>query len=193
MTRPSYRDYRLPQGRHGLSPAQVAANQRWRLIGAASDVLADNGLIGVTIRSIARRAGVSVHTFYEHFDSVDDVLIAAFGNASELLAELAASAYAGAGSLEEGRRLAVDEALALGAREPALSALMRMELAVGVRAIGVERDRLVSRLDGLAGGARGGSGRISVAAVLGLVVERLERHSSAENPEFSREVSAMPR
>jgi hypothetical protein len=35
--------YRLPSGRHHIPPELVAENQRWRLLGAAAEVLAERG------------------------------------------------------------------------------------------------------------------------------------------------------
>jgi AcrR family transcriptional regulator len=197
MSPPSFRDYRLPRGNHGLSPAQVAENQRWRLLGAASEVLAERRLLGLTSRLIARRAGVSSHTFYEHFDDVDDVLAAAFANVARLLVESTGTAFAAHEDPMGAWDAALSAALAVGAREPGLAALMRIELAVAVPAIGAERERLLGRLAALAGGhGRGGrrpstSGdRLATGAVLALGVERLEA-GSAESRDAAAELAAL--
>jgi DNA-binding transcriptional regulator YbjK len=173
-----FRDYRLPRGNHGLSRAQVTENQRWRLIGAASEVLAEERILGVTSRLVARRAGVSSHTFYEHFEDVDDVLAAAFANAAQLLVESTGAAFAAHEDPEGAWGAALSAALAAGADEPGLAALMRIELAVAVPAVAAERERLLRRLAALPdaiGRRRSGPGcRWAVTAALALGVERLQ-------------------
>jgi AcrR family transcriptional regulator len=186
MPPPSYRDYRLPRGNHGLSRAQVTENQRWRLLGAASEVLAEQRLSGVSSRLIARRAGVSSHTFYAHFEDVDDVLAAAFANAAHLLVESTGTAFAAHKEPEAAWRAALASALAMGVEEAGLAALMRTELAVAVPAVAAERERLLVRLAAQRGGAARGqpdSGRRwAVSAALALGVEGLQggREMSAE-------------
>jgi DNA-binding transcriptional regulator YbjK len=181
-----YRDYRLPSGRHDLSPEEVAANRRWRLIGAASEVLAEKRLRGVTARQISRRAAVSNYTFYEHFSGVDDVLAAAFKLAAELLVEVMGSACAVGVDGSSGRRNAVASVLAFAAREPGLASLMRLEVAVGVPTVAAERELLVDRLESLLGAdqridaneAWPRAWRSAVGAAMALGLDRLEDEES---------------
>jgi AcrR family transcriptional regulator len=180
----AYGDYRLPRGRHGLSREEVAANQRLRLIGAASELLAEERLEGLTSSAIAARAGVSGHTFYEHFANVDDVLAASFAVAARLLVETLATACAEGDARR--RRAPVAAVVSLGAEEVGLTALMRTELAVAIPRLAAERQRLIGRLEALLGGSGregvGGSGRgrdAALAGALALGVDRLEAEGSA--------------
>jgi AcrR family transcriptional regulator len=185
---PSYRDYQLPSGRHALGPQQVAANQRLRLIGAAGDLLADGQLLGLTSRMIARHAGVSSQTFYEHFENVDALLTAAFANTAQLLVELIAGACTGAGGHGEQVQKALAAAISLGAEEPGLAALMRLEVAVAIPEVGAERERLLARLVALGGNLRGGGrGTASVAGGLALVVARF----GGDATHLSRELASL--
>jgi AcrR family transcriptional regulator len=189
MPAPSYRDYRLPSGRHTLGAEQVAANQRLRLIGAASDLLAEVRLVGLSARLIAERAGVSGHTFYEHFENVDALLTAAFASAAKLLVELTARDRDGAKDPERARRQAIGAAVALGGQEPGLTALMRLEVAVAVPAVGVERERLLSRLSSLeCAREKPPIGRVATAAALALAVQGLE--SGGRQVALGRELAA---
>jgi AcrR family transcriptional regulator len=163
---PSYRDYRLPRGRHGLGGREVLENQRWRLIGAGAEILAEARLEGVTSRAVARRAGVSGETFYRHFADVPDLLVAAFAVAAQLLVEVVGRACVegcdGAGAAAA----ALEAALVFGAAEPGLGALMRTEVAVALPQLAAERERLLGRLAALAvGEGRGPTSRAGLAAV----------------------------
>src|ERR1700710_2187055 len=77
--------YRLPRGRHGLSPEFVARNQRERLIAALVLTLDEVGYQKTTVSMIGRRAAVSKSDFYKHFDSKDECFLAAYDYAVERL------------------------------------------------------------------------------------------------------------
>jgi AcrR family transcriptional regulator len=192
MPAPSFGDYRLPRGNHGLSRAQVVENQRWRLLGAASEVLAERRLAGVSSRLIARRAGVSSHTFYEHFEDVDDVLAAAFANAAQLLVESTGAAFAAHEEPEAAWGAALSVALAVADEERGLAALMRPELAVAVRAVAAERRQLVGRLVAFEGNDRRGTAEsASVAGALALAIEKLENALPDDGSLSGRELAVL--
>ena len=72
-----------PRGRHA-PPLEIRQDrQRQRLFRAASAVFARNGYAEATAEAIAREAGMSKATFYEHFDNKEDCIIALFDAASE--------------------------------------------------------------------------------------------------------------
>ncbi len=149
-----FASYRLPRGRHGLSPEQVAESQRLRLLLAAGEVLCACGYKGVTGREICRQAGTSTSTFYSHFDDVDACLLASHAMAVDSLWELVSAACAGPGAWPERLRAALDAALGFLGAEPHLARLLGSDLAIGVPAIAVSRERLLERLAGLLCGAR---------------------------------------
>lgn len=68
----------LPRGPHGLSREEVTTSQRTRLFAAIAAVVAEVGYGEATIAQIARSAGVSPKTFYEHFDDKLDCMLAAY-------------------------------------------------------------------------------------------------------------------
>ena len=79
-----------PRGRHA-PPLEVRQDrQRARLFRAAAAVFARSGYAEATAEAIAREAGMSKATFYEHFDNKEDCIVALFDSAADnLLAALA--------------------------------------------------------------------------------------------------------
>jgi AcrR family transcriptional regulator len=67
----------LPRGPHRLSREEVRESQRARLLTACVDVIAERGFATATTAAIARQAGVSPRTFYDHFeDKLAGLLVA---------------------------------------------------------------------------------------------------------------------
>jgi AcrR family transcriptional regulator len=161
---------RRPRGRRPKSAAQVES-QRWRLIEAAAEVLAERGYARVTSRAVARRADFSAETFYKHFDHLDACLLAACEVAADCLWDLVAAACTGAGEWPQRLRGAVEAALAYVASEPALACLLAPEAAAGIAAVATIRQRLIERLAGLL--CSGRQLRIETADAL---PDRLELH-----------------
>src|SRR5215213_11981054 len=74
-----------PRGRHA-PPLEVRQDrQRRRLYAAAGAVFARVGYADATAEAIAREAGMSKATFYEHFDNKEDCICALFDTAAETL------------------------------------------------------------------------------------------------------------
>jgi AcrR family transcriptional regulator len=141
--------YRLPSGRHGISPAKVAENQRWRLIGAAAEAMAESGYGRVSTQEITDRAGVSSSTYYAHFENRDACLLAAFEMVADSLDQAVLASCRS--DLTSRRRVAaaVESVIASISAEPALTALLGVDLQAGVPAVGAARVRLVRRLAAL--------------------------------------------
>jgi len=75
----------VPRGRHA-PPLEVRQDrQRARLFAAASVVFARAGYADATAEAIAREAGMSKATFYEHFGNKEDCIVALFDAATETL------------------------------------------------------------------------------------------------------------
>jgi AcrR family transcriptional regulator len=83
---------RLPRGRHKMPRAEVEANQRRRLLAAATDVLAERGYTALTVDQVIEGAGVSRATFYEQFTDKHECVLAAHAAAFEHLLEAIRSA-----------------------------------------------------------------------------------------------------
>jgi AcrR family transcriptional regulator len=87
----------LPRGRHA-PPLEVRIGvQRARLFAAAAAVFARSGYAEATAEGIAREAGMSKATFYEHFANKEECLLALFDAASD---EVLRAMRAGAGPRE---------------------------------------------------------------------------------------------
>lgn len=83
----------LPRGQHDLSPEYVARHQRTRIMDATTHVLAERGYGPATIADIVARARVSRRTFYDHFESKEQCVLATFGAATECIADAVRAAY----------------------------------------------------------------------------------------------------
>ena len=150
---PSFAAFRLPPGKHGIPPEQVVENQRWRLLGAAAEVLAERGYDRIRAGDVCTRAAVSRETFYEHFDDLDDCLQSAFEMTADCLVDLVSAFCEGErktceGETKAGRsvRPALDQVLGFLAKEPALAHLLGPEVAAATPAIAAARERLVRKL-----------------------------------------------
>jgi len=139
-------DRRLSPGPSRLSREQVAENQRWRMLSAAAELLAREGYLGVTSSGIARRAGVSPSTFYEHFEGTDDCLAATHELVAEALLELVGGACGGEAGSPERIAAGVEAAIGFVDAEPRLAAALGPQLAAAVPAVAARRRELVRRL-----------------------------------------------
>jgi AcrR family transcriptional regulator len=138
--------FQLPRGRHGIPPEQVVESQRWRLLGAVGEVLAERGYARTRVADVAARAGVSRGTFYEQFEDLPACLLAAYEMAADCVCDLADSARGGGGGCESNLRAALEEILRFLAEEPSFAHLLGAEAVVGVPAIAAARERFVARL-----------------------------------------------
>jgi AcrR family transcriptional regulator len=77
----------VPRGRHAPPLEVRQVRQRRRLNEAAAAVFARVGYADATAESIAREAGMSKATFYEHFDNKEDCILALFDAAAERIFE----------------------------------------------------------------------------------------------------------
>ena len=93
-----------PRGRHA-PPLEVRQDrQRARLFAAASAVFARNGFADATAEAIAREAGMSKATFYEHFGNKEDCILALFDAAIDVVIEgIAVAARDHGGDTPQGR------------------------------------------------------------------------------------------
>jgi AcrR family transcriptional regulator len=59
----------------GRPAREVALHQRARIHGAMVEIVGERGYRAVTVRELARLAGVSTRAFYEHFDGKEDCFL----------------------------------------------------------------------------------------------------------------------
>jgi AcrR family transcriptional regulator len=91
---PRERFARLPSGRHDLTREFIEFSQRERIMDALADIVAEKGYPRLTVTEIARRAGVSHKTFYEHFPGKREAYLAAGRTGGEWGFQAAVEAYA---------------------------------------------------------------------------------------------------
>ena len=88
----------VPRGRHA-PPLEVRQSvQRTRLLEAAAAVFARAGYADASAEAIAREAGMSKATFYEHFDNKEECILALFDQAASETLEAMAKAVSAAGN-----------------------------------------------------------------------------------------------
>jgi len=93
-------------GRKTLARPYHHGNLRTTLLDAADAVLAERGVQGITLRDVARSAGVSHAAPYHHFASLEELLAAVAERGFRVLGEAMASAVAVADTRERMLRVA---------------------------------------------------------------------------------------
>jgi AcrR family transcriptional regulator len=179
--------FKLPRGRHGIPREQIQESQRWRLLGAAAEVLAEHGYARATVSDIAAVAGVSRGTFYEQFEDLGACLLATYEMAAECVCDLAGSACGLEGEWEKRLRAALEEVLDFLVEEPALAHLLGIEAPAGVPAIAVARERLVATLTEM------GVERRSLEGAFALVSERVVAGEVERLPELAPQLAELIR
>ena len=156
-----FRAFDFPAGGTGLPPEHVVESQRWRLLAAAGEVLAENGYARTGSADIAERAGVSRSTFYSQFENVEACLLAAYEMAADCIVDLVS------GSCDHTRDpagrlgIAVDAALGFLAEDPTTVRLLGSEAPAGVPAIAAARETFLGRLAELLRAARAPDGSLA--------------------------------
>ncbi len=118
---------RLPRGRHGLSPGEVARSQRTRIILATAVVSMEKGYANTTVADIVAAAGVAKDAFYRHFADREQAFLEAQQYPSQHILDMMAGAYFSADEWPERIWRALDALLALIAEHPALAYLRMVE------------------------------------------------------------------
>jgi AcrR family transcriptional regulator len=128
----------------------VRESQGRRLTAAATEALSEQGYGAITLTGIARGAGVSTATFYQHFGDVWACLLAAFEAGGERLCKRIEEACGEAkGPPADRVQAGVAGALELLAAEPALAYLLSTEPPSPAGALWAARRDLVTRLAGM--------------------------------------------
>jgi AcrR family transcriptional regulator len=82
----------LPRRPHDLSRRTISQSQRWRLLEAMTEAVAERGYAQASVADAIALAGVSRKTFYELFADKEDCFLAAFEALSERLLALVVAA-----------------------------------------------------------------------------------------------------
>ncbi len=109
----------------GLSPAEVAADQRRRLLAALPAAFAEHGYDGPAVEELVRRSHVSRRTFYDLFEGKEEALFACHREA--LAAFDATVREACVGEWPQRVRSALVATLAMAAADPFRARLLAAE------------------------------------------------------------------
>ena len=111
----------LPRHRHNLTPEQVEESQRWRLIAATAEVIAEQGYAKTTVDQISAQAGVSKKSFYKFFSDKEDAFLSAYDTIGAVLVTMQEGLPKNPRSLEEVVRAVLEEYLRLLQAAPAMA------------------------------------------------------------------------
>jgi AcrR family transcriptional regulator len=185
----------VPRGRHAPPPDVRRSIQRARLFDAAADVFARVGYADASAEAIARAAGMSKATFYEHFANKEECILALFDEAAGAVLQAMAEAANEAGPDPRKRlRAGLRAFLEKVASNPAWAQTLLVEIvAAGER--GVERrERIISAFaaaveaeNAAAARRRGAVGRLTslddAVAIVGAIAELTSRRVRLGQPE----------
>jgi AcrR family transcriptional regulator len=129
----------VPRGRHA-PPLEVRLSvQRRRLFGAAAAVFARIGYAEASAEAIAREAGMSKATFYEHFANKEECILALFDEAAtEVLRAMADAARAAGSDPRDRLRAAIRAFLGMLASHPDEAQTLLVEI-IGAGERGAQR------------------------------------------------------
>jgi len=194
----------VPRGRHA-PPLEVRQDrQRRRLDEAAAAVFARVGYADATAEAIAREAGMSKATFYEHFDNKEGCILALFETATEVVLGAMTTAAEGGGRDEEPAaryRRSVAALLDVMAEHPDFTQTLLVEI-IGAGPRGMERrdafaDALAAYVDernaadAEAGRARRLASIHDAHAVVGGIFELASRQIRTGTPEDIRDLEPV--
>jgi AcrR family transcriptional regulator len=184
-----------PRGRHAPPLAVRLDRQRGRLFHAAAAVFARQGYADASAEAVAREAGMSKATFYEHFANKEECILALLDAAAEVLLEGLEAARPGPGA-DTRVRAGMRTFLKTLAAHPAEARTLLVEVVgAGPRAL-ERRDRVLADFAGLldernrqdaeAGDAARFATGHDAFAVVGAVVELASRQLRVGDPENLR-------
>jgi AcrR family transcriptional regulator len=193
----------VPRGRHAPPLEIRLSQQRRRLFAAAAAVFSRAGYADATAEAIAREAGMSKATFYEHFGNKEDCIVALFDTATEVvLAAMRAAGEASRDATPELRvRAVIDAFLQALADFPDEAQTLLVEI-VGAGPRALERrdralDAVAQYIDDFnrADAERGATPRFAsphdAFAIVGAVVELASRQIRTGRPADIRELEPV--
>jgi AcrR family transcriptional regulator len=192
----------VPRGRHA-PPLEVRLDmQRERLYQAAARVFAKVGYADASAEMVARDAGMSKATFYEHFANKEECILALFDRAAEVVLRAMAEAAQRAGNDPVERMRAGTKAfLQEVATHPEASQTLIVEIIGAGPVAARRRDHILQIfadvLDGEnAAAARGGAiqrfrSPFDAFAIVGATIELASRQMRLGEPEDIRDLEPV--
>jgi AcrR family transcriptional regulator len=192
-----------PRGRHA-PPLEVRQDrQRARLFAAAAAVFARVGFADATAEAIAREAGMSKATFYEHFGNKEECILALFDAAIDVVVAGMAQAARDHGDAPPPGRVGASVRTFLEVVEafPDQAQTLLVEIiGAGPRAT-ERRDAALARVaeyidaanraDAEAGRAHRLASPLDAFAIVGAIVELVSRQLRTKEPEDIRELEPV--
>ena len=185
----------VPRGRHA-PPLEVRQDrQLQRLSEAAAAVFARTGYADATAEAIAREAGMSKATFYEHFANKEDCILGLFDRAMDMLIGAMASVREEQADLEpeERYRRSIRALLAVIAENPDYAQTLLVEIIGAGPQAAERRDNVLAAIaayvdqrnaaDAEAGTARRLASPDDAYAIVGATLELASRHIRQRVPE----------
>ena len=114
--------------------------QRSRILDAMARVASRRGYAGASVASVCAEAGVSHHTFYEHFDTLEDCFSSLLDDGAQLVVRAISESFAAERSWVDGARSALVASLSLFDREPALARVLLVEVTAAGPAVRERRE-----------------------------------------------------
>ena len=176
----------LPRGRHGLTRAEVAADQRERMFHALAAAMTERGYVATPVAEIIKRAGVSRETFYQHFGSKQECFIAAYAWATDALRTGFAAGIAGSGTALERFSDLLGRYLAALAEDPGRARLFLVEVyAAGPEAMRrrVEVQQEAAAVLAAVFDAGTAEQRFACEALLATIIQMVTARISLDEPE----------
>lgn len=125
----------------GKSAAQVLEHQCERIQGAMLQIVAERGYRSVTVRELARVAGVSSRTFYQRYSGTEECFLSTHESIARGIARRVAAAQVGEVDWRKCLRVTIDTYLAELQREPLAARFLLIDAYVaGAEALEQVRD-----------------------------------------------------
>jgi len=115
--------YRKLKPGPGMDASEVAGHQRARIHSAMLELVAERGYDAVTVRDLARAAGVSTRSFYKHYSSKEQCFLRVHQLITHRVLRVFEISRKGT-SREEGIRLSVEAIMCAWASEPKAARLL---------------------------------------------------------------------
>jgi AcrR family transcriptional regulator len=192
----------LALGRHAPSLEVRLDTQRRRLFLAAAALCARGGYADVTAEGIAREAGMSKATFYEHFANKEECVLALMDEATrEVMSQMADAAAAQRRDYDQHVKGQLSALLQTLTEYPTIAQTILVEIVGAGPRAAERRDAMLAvfaeslRRDNARAAAREGAPRFAspddAFAVVGATVELISRHLRTGVPADVRELEPV--
>src|SRR3954453_7225949 len=182
----------VPRGRHAPPLEIRRERQRVRLLRAAAEVFARQTYAGASAEGIAREAGMSKATFYEHFKSKEACILAVWDRAAGFVCPAAREGAEGAGG---NRRTRVEGGISgflrMLAEHPAWSRTLIVEIASAGPEASARRDTVMQGFAEMLQGSGAFASFHDAYAVVGAIAELASRQVRLGDPADPRDLEPV--